>query len=261
MTIDLAVQTERLAAPGTPQYGVAQANVSKLFDELHCFTELQHKLQAHERALEALGDTETMSADEITVQYQKHFAQQLKSLQVPQSEDPKWREMKKRVTAVHHPNQPMPWEDADVFVADSASSDDTRFKCPLTQNVITTPLVCTACGHAFERDAILQYLAGHRGRLRSSGKPCPVAGCSAMVHPDTNLQADAEFEVRLQRYRAQAERQRAEAAERKRRAAPPAATQPARAGKRVRKSEAAAEAAALSQPVTFTQEIKQCPSS
>ena len=113
--------------------------------------------------------------------------------------------MQKRVAHVHHPDQAMPWEDEDVVVEESGC-DAARMKCPLTQNVIDTPLTCTQCGHSFERDAILQYVTNKRGQTTT--KPCPVAGCNAQINPNENLKQDPELEVKLQRYKAQAEQRK-----------------------------------------------------
>lgn len=202
--IDLAVEIEKESAPGTEEYGLGQKLIKGLQEELKQFITLQRKNEAHDKASEAIRAPQDLSAGvDLSAEYMAAYAQHLSSIsEADVTEDPKYRDMLKRVAMVHEPNKRMEWEDEDIIM-DTTVLDEARMKCPLTMNVMQQPLTCTDCGHSFERDNIIEYITNKRNRRVT--KPCPVAGCSATINPETNLKEDLELEVKLQRYRVQKE--------------------------------------------------------
>jgi len=210
-TIDLAVQLERQAPPGTPMYADTRAAVSSLFQELEHLVGLQQVLKANAEAARAIVNVnDTATAEDVAALFNDTRKQALAASQRPIEENAKWREMKKKVTAVHHPEETMPWEDGEVFVVGTGTRTGTadEFRCPLTQSLLQTPLTCADCGHSFEKDAIVHYFTTRKpSRLRSqTAVPCPVSGCNTSIDPDRNLRENPELVVRLRFHQVELER-------------------------------------------------------
>lgn len=99
-----------------------------------------------------------------------------------------WKKMLEDVWEVHHEDEPMPGqEDEEVVI----SKKPRTLKCPLTQKLMKKPVRNTVCGHAYEGEAIKDYVR-RRGTRRTKVE-CPVVGCASDVTLD-HLERAVELE-------------------------------------------------------------------
>jgi hypothetical protein len=113
---------------------------------------------------------------------------------------PKYREFRLKIWRVHHPDEALPEEQTEELIV-MESEGDAELRCPITRALFEHPYKNAACGHTYERDAILKILKGPpRGP-----KVCPIAGCTELVREGT-LERDIEMEIKIKRRRKQLSR-------------------------------------------------------
>ncbi|XP_070533070.1 E3 SUMO-protein ligase NSE2-like [Ptychodera flava] len=88
---------------------------------------------------------------------------------------PKILELNEKLWQIKHPGETAPSQMVSVDPGDEdlmMSQATVNTKCPITQQEMVDPVQNKVCHHSYEREAILQHIAGGHGRRK-----CPVAGC------------------------------------------------------------------------------------
>ncbi|XP_006815285.1 E3 SUMO-protein ligase NSE2-like [Saccoglossus kowalevskii] len=91
---------------------------------------------------------------------------------------PRIQEMNEKLWQIKHPGETMPTQMTSGAAAEDEDEDllmsqaEIATKCPITQQEMVDPVRNKICKHSYERSAIVQHIAGGRGRRK-----CPFVGC------------------------------------------------------------------------------------
>lgn len=111
---------------------------------------------------------------------------------------------KRRIWAIHHPDEPLPWEKDEDIVESSQST--TSLLCPISRQMMVHPVKNRKCNHVYELDNIRNLMTNHfksRHNRRAGHQrpcPCPVAACQATVS-EADLEPDLFVSALLEQAR------------------------------------------------------------